>query len=134
MIPPGVSGNTSRTSSHRRSSSTLPVPSRIDQHAHRLGNADGVGQLHFAAVGQSGGHDVLGDVPGHVGRAAVDLGGVLAAEGPAAVPGPAAVGVDDDLPPGQAAVAVRAAHHEPAGGVDVVGDLAVAQARRAVPA
>ncbi len=99
-------------------------------HADRLGDADRVGQLHFAAVGQSGGDDVLGDVPGHVGGAAVDLGRVLAAEGPAAVPAPAAVGVDDDLAARQAAVAVRTADHEAPGRVDVVGDLAVDQLRR----
>ena len=86
--------------------------------------------MDFAAVGQAGGDDVLGHVAGHVGRAAVDLGRVLAAEGPAAVPGPAAVGVDDDLPPGQPAVAVRAAGHEAARRIDVVGDLAVDQLLR----
>src|SRR3546814_15889222 len=50
---------------------------------------------------------------------AVDLGRVLAGERAAAVAGPAAVGVDDDLAPGQAAVAHRAADHELAGRVDV---------------
>ncbi len=94
----------------------------VDQDAHRLGNADGIGQLDLAAIGQSGGDDVLGDVPGHVGGAAVDLGRVLAAERPAAVPRPAAVGVDDDLSPGQSAVAVRPADDEPPGRVDVIGD------------
>ena len=72
-------------------------PLRIDVHAHRLGHADGVGQLHLAAIGQAGRDDVLGHVPGHVGGAAIDLRRVLAAERPAAVPAPAAVGIDDDL-------------------------------------
>ena len=127
MIPLGVSGNSSFTSSQSRSSAILPVPSRIDRDADRIGDADGVGQLHLALVGQSGGDDVLGHVPGHVGGAAVDLGGVLAAERAAAVACPAAVGVDDDLAPGQAAIAVRPADHEAAGGIDVVGDLAFDQ-------
>ena len=102
----------------------------VDVHAHGLGDADGVGELHFAALGQAGGDDVLGDVAGHVGGAAIDLGRVLAAEGAAAVPAPAAVGVDDDLAAGQAAVAVRAADDELAGRVDVVVDVAVDQILR----
>ena len=81
----------------------------VDVDADRLGDADGVGELDLAALGQAGGDDVLGDVPGHVGGRAVDLGGVLAAEGAAAVPAHAAVGVDDDLAAGHARVAVRAA-------------------------
>ena len=95
----------------------------VDVDAHRLGNADRVGELHFAAVGQARGDDVLRHVAGHVGGAAVDLGRVLAAERAAAVAAPAAVGVDDDLAAGEAAVAVRAADHEPAGRVDVVRDV-----------
>ena len=127
MMPPGVSGKSSRTSSQIRSSSTLAGALGVDVHADRLGDADGVGQLHFAAIGQAGGDDVLGHVPGHVGRAAIDLGRVLAAERAAAVTAPAAVGVDDDLAAGQAAVAVRTADDEAAGRVDVVLDLAVDQ-------
>ncbi len=125
-----MSGKISRTSSQIRASSIWPGAFGIDVHAHRLGNADGVGQLHFAAIGQAGGDDVLGHVAGHVGGAAIDLGRVLAAERAAAVPAPAAVGVDDDLAAGQAAVAVRAADDELAGRVDVVLDLAVDQVGR----
>ena len=90
------------------------------QHADRLGHADGVGQLDLGALGQAGGHDVLGDVAGHVGRRAVHLGRVLAAEGAAAVTAHAAVGVHDDLAAGQAGVAHGSADDEAAGGVDVV--------------
>ena len=74
----------------------------VDQNADWLGDADSVGELHFAAVGQAGGHDVLGDVARHVGGGAVDLGRIFAAEGAAAVAAHAAVGVDDDLAAGQA--------------------------------
>ena len=101
----------------------------IDQHADRLGYADGVGQLDFAAVGKAGGHDVLGDVARHVGRRAVDLCRILAAEGAAAVTAHAAVGVDDDLAAGQAGVAHGAADHKAAGGVDVVLGVLVEQLR-----
>ena len=106
----------------------------VDVDAHGLGDADGVGELHLAAVGQAGGDDVLGDVAGHVGGRAVDLRGVLAAEGAAAVAAAAAVGVDDDLPPGQARVAVRAADDELAGRVDVVDDLRRRSGPAAAPA
>ena len=81
-------------------------------------DADGVGDLHLAALGQPGGDDVLGHVARGVGRGAVDLGGVLAAERAAAVAGHAAVGVDDDLAPGQPGVAHRAADDEAPGRVD----------------
>ena len=90
----------------------------LDHHRDRLGHADGVGHLHLAAGGQAGGHHVLGDVAPHVGGRAVDLGGVLAAEGAAAVAAHAAVGVDDDLAAGDAGVAHGAADDEAAGGVD----------------
>ena len=90
-----------------------------DRNRRRLGHANGVADLHFGAVGNAGGHDVLGHVTCRVSRRAVDLGRVLAAERATAVTGPAAVGVDDDLAAGQAAVAHGAADHELAGRVDV---------------
>ena len=83
-----------------------------------MGDADRVGDLDLAALGEAGGDDVLGDVAGRVGGRAVDLGRVLAGEGAAAVAGHAAVGVDDDLAAGEAGVADRAADHELAGRVD----------------
>jgi hypothetical protein len=93
-----------------------------DEHAGRLGHADRVAELHLADLGQPGRDDVLGDVAGHVRGGAVDLCRVLAGERAAAVPAATAVGVDDDLAAGQAAVAVRAADLEAAGRVDVDGD------------
>ncbi|EAU68690.1 hypothetical protein STIAU_6032 [Stigmatella aurantiaca DW4/3-1] len=91
---------------------------RLHHHAHRLGDPDGVGDLHLAPAGQTRGHHVLGDVAPHVRRGAVHLGRVLAREGAAAVTAHAAVGVDDDLPARHARVAHGATHHEAAGGVD----------------
>ncbi len=108
MIPEGVSGKLRRTSSAIAESRKLAGAVGIDVDADRLGDADGVGELDLAPLGQAGGDDVLGDVAGHVGGRAVDLGGVLAAEGAAAVPAHAAVGVHDDLAAGHARVAVRA--------------------------
>ena len=97
----------------------LPRPERVDQHRDGVGDADGVGELHLHAVGQTGRHAVLRDVAGHVRRGAVDLGRVLARKRAAAVGRHAAVGVDDDLPAGQAGVAVRAAGDEAPGRVHV---------------
>ena len=101
---------------------------RLDHDRHRVGHADGVGDLDLAAAGRAGGDDVLGHPAGGVGGRAVDLGRVLAREGAAAVAGGAAVGVDDDLAAGEAGVGVGAAEHEAAGGVGqqlvvVVGEL-----------
>src|SRR5690606_3427375 len=78
----------------------------------RLGHADGVGNLHFALVGQAGGNHVLGDVTGSISGRTINLGRVLAGERATTVTGHAAVGVDDDLATGQAAIAHRAADHE----------------------
>ncbi len=88
------------------------VPKRLDQDRERVRDADRVGDLHLAAVGEAGRDDVLRDVARRVGGRAVDLRRVLAGERAAAVRGRAAVGVDDDLAPGQAGVAHRAADHE----------------------
>src|SRR5437016_5751677 len=54
---------------HQLGDLILRQPRRVlaaDGHADRLGDADGVGELHFGAVGQTGGDDVLGDVARHV--------------------------------------------------------------------
>ena len=103
---------------------------RVDEHAHGLGHADGVGQLHEAALGESGGNDVLGHVARGVGGAAVDLRRVLAGERAAAVRGAATVGVDDDLAAGQTGVRLRAADDKAAGGVDEIAGLLVEQLGR----
>jgi hypothetical protein len=96
----------------------LPVPCSVDVDRHRLGHADGVGELDGAAVGEAGGDDVLGEVARRIGGRAVDLGRVLAREGAAAVRGRAAVGVDDDLAAGEAGVAVGPPMTKLAGRVD----------------
>ncbi len=93
-------------------------PEGVDHHRDRVGDADGVGNLHLGAVGEAGGDDVLGHVAGGVGGRAVDLRRVLSGEGATAMPGHAAVGVDDDLAAGEAAVTNRAPDHEASGRVD----------------
>src|SRR5207342_2135097 len=105
-----------------------------DRDRGRLGDADRVGHLHFALVGQARGDDVLGHVTRGVRGGTIDLRRVLAGERAATVAGHAAVGVDDDLAAGQAGVAHRAADHELAGRVDqqpvaVRGDVEVGEDR-----
>src|SRR6185312_13816803 len=90
----------------------------VDQNRHRIGDANGVGNLDGAAVGEAGGDHVLGEIARGVSGRAVDLGRVLAGESAAAMRGVAAVRVDDDLASGEAAIAVRAADDEIAGRVD----------------
>ena len=92
----------------------------IDQDADRFGNANGVGQLHFAAIGQAGGNNVLGDIARHVASRAIDLRRIFAAECATAVTSHATVGVHNDLAAGQSGVAHRTTDDEAARGIDVV--------------
>ena len=120
MMPRGVSGKCLRTSLSRLSGGHLLGIFRVDQDGDRIGHADRIGQLHFALLGQPGGDDVFCDVARHVGRRAVDLCGILAGEGAAAMAAVSAVGVDDDFAAGEAGITHRAADHESAGRIDVV--------------
>ena len=129
MIAPG---RRSKCSSTRRSISRERDrlgAEAVDEQAHRMGHADRVGNLDLAAVGEPGGDDVLRHVAGGIGGRAVDLRRILAGEGAAAVRRGAAVGVDDDLPPGQPGVPHRPADDELAGRVEVEEVLL----RRAAP-
>src|ERR1043165_398441 len=88
-----------------------------------------VGELHEAALGETRGHDIFGDVARHVCRGAVNLRRVFARKSPSAVWGIAAVRVYDDFAPGQARVTLRATRDEAARGIYVVLGLFVAQFR-----
>src|SRR3954470_16203723 len=90
----------------------------VDVERPRLGGSDRVGELDRAALRNTGGDDVLGEVAGDIGCRAVDLGRVLAREGAAAMRAGPAVGIDDDLAAGEAGIAVGAANLEIAGRVD----------------
>src|SRR5205085_2292662 len=76
----------------------------------------------FTLRGEAGRNNILGNIARHVGSRAIDLGRILAAEGAAAVASSTAVGIDNNLTAGQAAVAVRSAFKEAAGGIDVAED------------
>src|SRR5579859_8017502 len=95
----------------------------VDIDRERLGNADRVAELDHALLGQAGTDHVLGQIARDVSRRAVDLGRILAREGAAAMGCRAAIGVDDDLAPGQAAIAVGTADDETPRGIDVEGLL-----------
>ena len=118
MIDAGRRSKWRSTSGWISASAILPVPNDSTE-ADRAGDADAVGDLDLEAVGEAGGDDVLGHPARGVRGGAVDLRRILAAERAAAVAGHAAVGVDDDLAPGQPGVAHRSAGDEPAGRVDV---------------
>ena len=90
----------------------------IDADRHRVRKPDGVAQLYLAAIRQSCCHDVFGHIARHVGPAAVHLGSILAGERTAAVAGVTAVGVHNELSPGEPGIRSRAAFHEAAGGID----------------
>src|ERR1035437_7668234 len=92
----------------------------IPQYADGVSHSDRVRELHFAAIRQSGSHDVLGDVARHVRSRAIDLRRILAAERAAAVASHAAVRVHDDLASGQTGIAHGSADHKTPGGIDVV--------------
>ena len=94
----------------------------VDRDGHRSGHADGVSDLHLAPPGQALGEHAPGGVAGEVGAAAIDLGAVLAAEGPSTVAGVAAVAVDNDLAARNAAVALGPANRELARGIDMQCD------------
>ena len=107
-----------------------PRAKRVDHHAHRVGEADGIGKLDLAAVGQLRGHNVLGEIARHVSTRAVDLARVLARERPAAVARHAAIGVGDDLAAGKAAVARGPANDKSSRRVDEILCVLVEQFRR----
>ncbi len=58
---------------------------QVNQKRHRIGNADRIRNLDGAAVGETGGNDVLGEVTRGVGSRAVNLRRILAGERAAAV-------------------------------------------------
>src|ERR1035437_3392961 len=91
---------------------------RLDHHRDGVRDADRICDLHFGPFCQAGGDDVLRHPAGRIGGRAVDLGGVLAGEGAAAVPRHAAVGVNDDLAARETSIADGPADHEATGRVD----------------
>ena len=117
MIAAGRKSNTSGQDVAQPLGVDLLGAEQVEGQRDGVRGADGVRDLELAPVGEPGGDDVLRDVARHVGGGPVDLRGVLAAEGAAAVRRVAAVGVHDDLAAGEAGVGLRAADLEAARGV-----------------
>ena len=92
---------------------------RVDADGHGFGHPDGIGELYLTPATDSGSHDVLGDVPCHVRRAAVNLRGVFARECTTAVRSITTVGINDDFSPGETGVHSRPTIDEPARRVNV---------------
>lgn len=96
---------------------------RFDVDADRLSDTDCIGKADDHSISESSGNYAFGDMASHVSGRSVDFGGVFAGESSAAVWAHAAVSIDNDLPPGEACVAIWATRDEPSGWVDVVGDF-----------
>ena len=128
-----AAGRRSKTSSYRFCNVLfvdLRRAERFDEDAHRVRDADRVGDLHFAAIGQPRRDDVLRDPSRRVGGRTIDLGRIFSGERAAAVTRHSAVRVGDNFAAGQAGIALRTADDETSGRVDVDARLSVAHRRR----
>ena len=83
---------------HRR------CPEGVDVQANRASAADRVCKLNLATLGDTRGHDVLGDPTGSIRRGTVNLRRIFSGECAASVAGHATVGIDDNLATGEASV------------------------------
>ena len=72
----------------------------VDINRERLGNADGIGELDGAALGQFSGNHVLRQIARGIGGGTVNLGRIFAGEGTATMRCGTAIGIDDDLATG----------------------------------
>ena len=130
MMARGERSKTFVTAAAIASSPTLAVPKVSTRTETGSGTPDRIGEFEFAAIREPGGDDILGHVAGHVGGRSVDLRGVLAGEGAAAVPAHAAIAVHDDLATGKSRVACRSSDDEAPRRVDEVARFRVEEARR----
>src|ERR1022692_1080470 len=108
----------------------LRSPKRLDQHTDRIGPADRLRQLHFAAPCQPARDHILRNVPRHISRRPVHLRRIFSAECPAAVPSHPAVGVYNNLASSQPGVAHGPTNHKPSRRIDVILRILVEQLRR----
>src|SRR5580765_7158346 len=84
----------------------------IDANTHRFRMAYRISELHLATIRQSGSDNILCDPASHVSRAAIDFAGIFSRKRSATVPAHSAVGFANNLAPGDASVAFRAADDE----------------------
>ena len=92
----------------------------INPDRNRLCYANGICQLHFAALCQTGCNDIYCNISCSIGTRAVYLCRILSAESTAAVSCITTVGVYNNFTASQTAVTLRAADNKTSGGVDEI--------------
>jgi hypothetical protein len=83
-----------------------------------FGDTDGIGDLYLTTIRQSGGNNILGDIAPYISSRTVDFGWILAGESATAMPGRAAIGINNDLASSEAAVTYRTTNDETPGGIE----------------
>src|ERR1700704_2458945 len=86
---------------------------------------NGISELHFASVGQTGSNDVFRDPASHISGRAIHFARVFPGESAAAVASHSAVSIDNDLATRNPGIAFRPAHYEASGRIDQVSCLSV---------
>ena len=81
----------------------------IDTDRGWLGNTDCVGNLNFAAFGNSSGDNIFRDISRGVGCRTINLGWIFTGEGAATMTRHSSVGIDDNLTASQTGITDRAA-------------------------
>src|SRR5262249_38343377 len=71
----------------------LACTESIDAHAYRFGMTNGIGELNFTSVGQTGGDDILGNPTSHVSGAAIHLCWIFSGKRASAMTSHAAIGI-----------------------------------------
>src|SRR5215471_5972489 len=122
-MPRGVKSMSSPSTLELGNVELVGVLTQIDVDRQRLGHADGIGELDGAAIGETGSHDVLGEVARGVGGRAVNFGGILTGKGAPAMRSRSAIGIDDDLATGEPAIPIGSADEELTRGIDVPDGL-----------
>src|SRR5262245_28603239 len=96
----------------------LSCAESVDADAYRLGMADGIGELNFTSVGQTGGDDILRHPASHVSGAAIHFRRVLSGKRATAVTSHPAVGIADDFAARYASISLGATDYESACRID----------------
>src|SRR4029077_19663080 len=108
----------------------LPGAESINADAYRFGMPDGVGELNFTSVSQTGGDDILCHPATHVSGATIHFRWVFSGKRATAVTSHSAIGITDDFATGDARVTLGTANYEPAGWIDQIGSLRIKPFRR----
>src|SRR6185312_12567021 len=99
----------------------------IHQNTYGLRHADGVCQLNFATVSQSGRDQVLGDIAAHIAGRAIHFCRILTAERATAMTAHSAVAIHNDLAARETCIAHRPTHDEASCRINVVLGIRIKQ-------